>query len=150
MSTGPGPGDFPFLTESVARFPASSRLGAQQTTTLAYVTLPACLERSAFMPAVSGCPNYSVARAAASADRVRSSIRCLTCVVFHVMLCYAAVAVCGPDTQCPLQCKRHAQSLRNAPRYMGTAAYGGDNEANWRELSSFDGQRFVILGGKVR
>eukprot|EP00904_Undaria_pinnatifida_P003458 jgi/Undpi1/13112/HiC_scaffold_8.g02774.m1 len=33
-------------------------------------------------------------------------------------------------------------------RYMGTAAYGGANEDNWKQLSSDPEQRFIILGGK--
>ena len=32
---------------------------------------------------------------------------------------------------------------------MGTAAYGGANEDNWKQLSSDPEQRFIILGGKV-
>lgn len=34
-------------------------------------------------------------------------------------------------------------------RYLGTAAYGGGNEGNWKQLSSDSEQRFIILGGKV-
>ena len=33
---------------------------------------------------------------------------------------------------------------------MGTAAYGGANEDNWKQLSSDPNQRFIVLGGKVR
>eukprot|EP00752_Nemacystus_decipiens_P006686 g6013.t1 len=33
-------------------------------------------------------------------------------------------------------------------RYLGTAAYGGANEGNWKQLSSDPEQRFIILGGK--
>ncbi|CAN0206159.1 unnamed protein product [Ectocarpus sp. 6 AP-2014] len=33
-------------------------------------------------------------------------------------------------------------------RYLGTAAYGGGNEGNWKQLSSDAEQRFIILGGK--
>lgn len=35
-------------------------------------------------------------------------------------------------------------------RYLGTAAYGGANEGNWKQLTSDPEQRFIILGGKVR
>ncbi|CAN0365115.1 unnamed protein product, partial [Ectocarpus sp. 12 AP-2014] len=33
-------------------------------------------------------------------------------------------------------------------RFLGTAAYGGGNEGNWKQLSSDAEQRFIILGGK--